>query len=237
MEIDIMNDVPTMKSITQPLPLAKLSYEKIRNSILNGNLKAGEIYNEMKLAKELGISRTPVREALLELSVQGLVTFLPRRGIMVNYFTKRDLEEAFEFRKAIELAVMDKIIKHLDELNLNNIEKTINSQQKAAENGDRMAFLDADRFFHTTFAKLAGNRRMVIALENLRDITHLMGFEALAKSGRIYEVLDEHRRILELLRKGQGEEAKKAMADHLAHSMGAALNHHKFVVDEAQASL
>ena len=226
-----------MKAITQPLPLAKLSYEKIRNSILNGDLKAGEVYNEMKLAKELGISRTPVREALLELSVQGLVTFLPRRGIMVNYFTKRDLEEAFEFRKAIELAVMDKIIKHLEDLNLNNIEKAINSQQKAAENGDRMAFLDADRSFHSTFAKLAGNRRMVIALENLRDITHLMGFEALARSGRIYEVLDEHRIILELLRKGQGEEAKKAMADHLVHSMDAALNHRKFVVDEAQASL
>jgi len=231
-----MKDVPTMKSITQPLPLAKLAFESLRNSILNGDLKAGEVYNEMKLAKELGISRTPVREALLELSVQGLVTFLPRRGIMVNYFTKRDLEEAFEFRKAIELAVMDKIIKHLDELNLNNIEKTINSQQKAAEKGDRMAFLDADRLFHTTFAKLAGNRRMVIALENLRDITHLMGFEALAKSGRIYEVQDEHRRVLELLRKGQGEEAKRAMAVHLDHSMGAALNHHEFVVDEAKKS-
>ena len=231
-----MKDVPTMKSITQPLPLAKLAFESLRNSILNGDLKAGEVYNEMKLAKELGISRTPVREALLELSVQGLVTFLPRRGIMVNYFTKRDLEEAFEFRKAIELAVMDKIIKHLDELNLNNLEKTINSQQKAAEKGDRMAFLDADRLFHTTFAKLAGNRRMVIALENLRDITHLMGFEALAKSGRIYEVQDEHRRVLELLRKGQGEEAKRAMAVHLDHSMGAALNHHEFVVDEAKKS-
>jgi len=229
-----MNDVPTMKSITQPLPLAKLAIESLRNSILNGNLKAGEVYNEIKLAKELGISRTPVREALLELSVQGLVTFLPRRGIMVNYFTKRDLEEAFEFRKAIELAVMDKIIKHLDNLNLKNIEKAINAQQKAAENGDRMAFLAADRLFHTTFAKLAGNQRMVIALENLRDIIHLMGFEALARSGRMYEVLDEHRKVVELIRKGQGEEAKKAMADHLDHSMGAALNHHEFVVDKAK---
>jgi len=232
----MMKDVPTMESITQPLPLAKLAFESLRTSILNGDLRAGEVYNEMKLAKQLGISRTPVREALLELSVQGLVTFLPRRGIMINCFTKRDLEEVFEFRKAIELAVMDKIIKHLDDLNLNKIEKAINSQQKAAEKGDRMAFLHADRFFHTTFAKLAGNRRMVIALENLRDITHLMGFEALARSGRIYEVLDEHRRILELLRKGQGEQAKKAMALHLAHSMGAALNHHKFVFGEAQAS-
>jgi DNA-binding GntR family transcriptional regulator len=232
---DMITNMARMKAITQPLPLAKLSYEKIRSSILNGNLKAGEVYNEIKLAKELGISRTPVREALLELSVQGLVTFLPRRGIMVNYFTKRDLEEAFEFRKAIELAVMDKIIKHLDNLNLKNIEKAINAQQKAAENGDRMAFLAADRLFHTTFAKLAGNQRMVIALENLRDIIHLMGFEALARSGRMHEVLDEHREVLELIRKGQGEEARKAMADHLHRSMNTALNQHEFLSAKAKA--
>jgi DNA-binding GntR family transcriptional regulator len=223
-----------MKAIAQPLPLAKLSYETIRNSILNGDLKAGEVYNEMKLAKELGISRTPIREALLELAVQGLVTFLPRRGIMINYFTQRDFEETFELRKAIELAVIDKIIKHLDDLNLNKIEKAINSQQKAAEKGDRMAYLDADRLFHTTFAKLAGNRRMVSVLENLRDIIHLMGSQGLARSGRMYEVLDEHRKILELLRKGRGEEAKKAMAHHLDRSMGAVVNHHEFVVDEAK---
>jgi DNA-binding GntR family transcriptional regulator len=222
----------TMKAITKPVSLTKLSFEKLRNSIMNGDLKAGQIYNEMKLAKELGISRTPVREALLELSSQGLVTFFPRRGIMINHFTKQDFEEAFEFRKAIELAVMDKLIKHFDELDLNKIDNVLNSQQKAAEKGDKIAFLEADRSFHTTFAKIAGNRRMVIALENLRDIIHLMGFEALGKSGRNYEVLDEHRKVLELLRKGQGEEAKNAMADHLANSMRAVLNHHESLVDK-----
>jgi DNA-binding GntR family transcriptional regulator len=221
-----------MKAVIKPLPLTKLAFEKLRNSILNGHLKAGEVYNEMKLARELGISRTPVREALLELSSHGLVTFLPRRGIMINYFTKRDFEEAFEFRTAIELAVMDKIIQHLDDLNLSNIDKILDSQQKAAEKGDTIAFLRADRAFHASLAKVAGNRRMVIAIENLRDIIHLMGFEALAKSGRNYEVLDEHREVVELLRKGQGEEAKEAMAHHLANSMHAVLNHHEFVVEK-----
>ena len=100
-----------LRSINQPLPLAKMAYEALRDSILAGELISGEVYNEMALAKELGISRTPVREALLELSTRGLVSFLPRRGVIVKRYTKRDVEEIFELRKAIELAAVEKVAK------------------------------------------------------------------------------------------------------------------------------
>jgi len=96
-------------SISQPIPLAKLAYEKLRDSILDGSLQPGEIYNEKNLAEELGISRTPVREALLELSAQGLVIFLPRRGLIIRHFTKRDIEEVFELRNVIEIAVVERV--------------------------------------------------------------------------------------------------------------------------------
>ena len=79
----------SLAAIVQPLPLTRLAYERLRESILSGQMAPGEIYNEMALAKEMGVSRTPVREALLELSSQGLVTFLPRKGVQVNYFTER----------------------------------------------------------------------------------------------------------------------------------------------------
>jgi len=225
-----------MKSITQPQPLTKLAYDRLRNSILNGSLKAGEIYNEMKLAKELGISRTPVREALLQLSVQGLVSFLPRRGVLISCFTKRGFEEAFELRKAIERAVMDKIASHLDQLDFSKIDNAINSQKTAAEKGDKMAFLNADRAFHNAFANMAGNQLMVNVMENLRDIIHQMGAEGLTQSGRMDEVLDEHSKVVELLRENRGEEAKKAMAYHLDRSMAIVLKQQELVVAESKPS-
>ena len=120
----------TLKSIPQPAPLNKLAYEKLRESIMAGHLKPGEIYNEMSLAEELGISRTPVREALVELSAQGLVTFLPRRGVQINAFTERDIEEVFELRKLVELGVIDKIADLIQYCDLDKLEKTIEDQRK-----------------------------------------------------------------------------------------------------------
>ena len=95
-----------------------MAYNALRDAISNGNLRHDEIYNEIALAKELGISRTPVREALLELSSQELVTFLPRRGVIVNSFTDKDIEEVFELRKAIELAAVEKELRrrHIERL-------------------------------------------------------------------------------------------------------------------------
>ena len=101
--------MPKFAAIKQPESLAKMAHEAIRQSILSGQWKIGELYNEKAIAADLGISRTPVREALLELASQDLIIFLPRRGLMVNRFTRRDVDEIFEVRKAIE----KKIILHL----------------------------------------------------------------------------------------------------------------------------
>lgn len=99
-----------MKSleINQPESLSKMAYNALRNMILDGHFRRGEIYSEMAFANELGISITPVRKALLELSSKDLITFMPRRGVIVNSFTDQDIEDVFELRKAIELAAVQK---------------------------------------------------------------------------------------------------------------------------------
>ena len=89
----------SLKAISQPKSLAKIAYAKLRSAILNGELRAGELYNEIAIAKQMGISRTPVRESLLELTSKGLVTFLPRRGVMIRSLSEEDLEELFELRR------------------------------------------------------------------------------------------------------------------------------------------
>lgn len=212
-----------LRAIRQPIPLAKLAYQRLRYSILSGDLKPGEIHNEMNIAKDLGISRTPVREALLELSVQGFVTFLPRRGVRINHFTKRDVEEVFELRKAIELAVVEKISRHATEVDLTKLEVALSSQLEAMKNEDYGVFLEADRAFHTTLTKFTQNRRLISIFGNIRDMIQMMGAEALARQGRMEEVIEEHRSVLDFIRQSREIEARQAMEYHLDRSREAVL--------------
>lgn len=213
--------MPKFAAIKQPESLAKMAYETIRKSILSGQWKIGELYNEKAIAADLGISRTPVREALLELAAQGLIIFLPRRGLLVNRFTRRDVDEIFELRKVIELAAVEKITLASPPVDLFEIEKSLLKQCKTAKEKDYLAFMEADRTFHTSFSELTNNRRIIAIVENLRDMIHLMGYKALSLEGRALMVIEEHQKIFEAVKKGRAEEARQAMAYHLDQSKGA----------------
>lgn len=210
--------MPKFAAIKQPESLAKMAYEEIRKSILSGQWKIGELYNEKAIAADLGISRTPVREALLELAAQGLILFLPRRGLMVNRFTRRDVDEIFELRKAIELAAVEKITLASPPFDLFEIEESLLRQRKAAKDEDYVAFMETDRIFHTSFSELTNNRRLIATLENLRDMIHIMGVKALALEGRALQVIEEHQAIFESVSRGDSEKARRAMAYHLDQS-------------------
>jgi DNA-binding GntR family transcriptional regulator len=210
--------MPKFAAIKQPESLARMAYEAIRQSILSGQWKIGELYNEKAIAADLGISRTPVREALLELAAQDLIIFLPRRGLMVNRFSRRDVEEIFELRKAIELAAVEKISAASPPYDLFEIEESLLKQRKATKEKDYLAFMEADRMFHTGFSELTNNRRLIAILENLRDMIHVMGAKALALEGRALKVIEEHQAIFEAVSKGDCEEARRTMAYHLDQS-------------------
>jgi len=213
--------MPNLKSISQPVPLSKLAYDALLKSILSGRMRPDEIHNEMVLAKDLGISRTPVREALLELSVQGLVTFLPRKGVVVNQFTMKDIDEIFEVRRAIESAAVEKIAAVSPLPDLGPIKKMIDKQRDAKEKSDFMSYLKADRDYHVSFSKLTGNSRIVAISENLRNMIHLMGTQALMLEGRAEGVIREHEAIMAAIQNGDPEQARAAMIDHLLKSEAA----------------
>ncbi len=213
-----------LHSIEQPLQLAKLAYEALRDSILSGHLAPGDIVNEMALAKELGISRTPVREALLELSSQGLVDILPRKGVRIKYFTERDVKEVCEIRELIELAVVEELARKEPGRSFKRLQGALEQQREALKNGDMVEFLKADRLFHLALTNLADNRRLPKILENLRDLIQVMGKEALTRQGRVGEVLEEHLDIVACIKQGKMREAKEAMQRHLRRSRSAILD-------------
>ncbi len=213
--------MPNLQSLDQPASLSRLAYEALLKSILSGQMRTREIYNEMVLAKDLGISRTPVREALLELAANGLVTFLPRKGIIVNQFTGRDIDEIFEVRRAIEGATVEKLAGMFPPPDLGDVYKTIEKQKMAVEAGDFDSFLREDRAYHVCFCKLTGNQRMVAIAENLRNMIHLMGTQALMLPGRAETVIQEHQLIAEAIGRRDAVTARTTMIDHLHKSEAA----------------
>lgn len=218
--------MPKLTSLKQPQPLAKMAYDALRASIVSGHLKPGEIYNEMALAKELEISRTPVREALLELAARGLVTFRPRKGVQVNSFSRRDVAEIFEVRAAIELFCAEMIASRRDRLNLDRLKEIFEEQEQAFRDSEMETFMDRDRLFHLELGVLIGNRRLSEIMDNLRDMVRIMGLEALTGEGRAEEVLTEHRHLVQALEAGDVPAARVAMALHLGNSKAAVLAAH-----------
>ncbi|GBC59371.1 GntR family transcriptional regulator [Desulfonema ishimotonii] len=208
--------------LNQPVSLSKMAYDAIRRFILSGQMKHDEIYNEMGIAKELGISRTPVREALLELSSQGLITFLPRKGLKVNKLTDRDIDEIFEVRKAIELAAVERISKNADTFDLSLIETSLEDMRKAAADKNYLRFMDLDLSFHMAFCELTGNRRMLAIMQNIHDMIHMLGTQSLAKDDRMEEAIREQENILEAVRHGKTMEARVLMEAHLERSKASA---------------
>ncbi|MFC1837006.1 GntR family transcriptional regulator [Thermodesulfobacteriota bacterium] len=206
------------------LPIAKnkslkeQAYDALKALILTGKLERGKLYNEMKWAQQLGVSRTPVREALLELSSEGMVDFLPNRGIMIKEITIKQVREVFEIRQIIEGYVTRSFVKRVPPADVEMLEGIIKNQELQAERADHEAFFEFDRTFHLFLVSRMDNRRLESILQNLQDQIHLMGIYALEKNGRTQQVLAEHIEILKALKKRNVRKAERAMIRHLKNT-------------------
>ena len=207
-----------LQPVDHPESLKQIAYKALHRALLTGDLKPGQVYKEKDLAKMLNISRTPVREALLELSTKGLVTFLPRKGIQVTQFDLQDLNEIFELRKALELMAIEKVSDTISSEQLQDLEAALERQRSCAQVNDLMGFLQHDREFHTLLSELTDNRRLVANLETIRDLIQFMGAHALSAHGRLQEVIAEHLTVISALAAKDPEEARKNMAHHLEMS-------------------
>jgi DNA-binding GntR family transcriptional regulator len=208
--------------IPRPRSLNDIAYEGLKENILKGKLLAGEIYSELELARTLGISRTPVREALIRLSADHLIAFHPRKGISVNYFNKEDIENLFELRQIIECAVATKI-KGLSREQIQIMQKLVADQEADLRESGGDAFFELDRKFHLFFIESCGNRFMVQTNNNLRNYIATSSRSALMQKGRPEEVVREHHAIVEAISAGSVGKTVETVKIHLHNSKLAAL--------------
>ncbi|SDP75750.1 GntR family transcriptional regulator [Desulforhopalus singaporensis] len=214
-----------LSELTKPDSLTKIAYDAIYGCILSGQLTVDVVYKEKNIAENLGISRTPVREALLGLSSQGLITLLPRKGLVVNKFTRQGVEEVFELREAIEVATIKKICQNNALSDFSHLGHCLRQHKESLNSySDLISFMNFDREFHVALCQLAGNGLIVDIMSSIRDKIHLIGMQALSMEGRMYDVIQEHEKIVEALIAGREAEAVELVTYHLKCSESSVKN-------------
>ena len=204
-----------LKNLIVPPSLKEMAFESIKAAILSKKLEPGKVYNEQKLAKELGISKTPVREALLDLKAKGFITLLPRRGFQIKVLTEKDIKNLYEVRIALETAIVRSIIPKLTEAALKKIDTIHEKERAVIKADDRLRYLQIDRELHLCLAGITENQYMITSLENIRDLIDWMGFKALTWRERTKEVEQEHEKVIEKLREKDIEGAEHMMEEHI----------------------
>ncbi len=199
-------------------PLREVVCEAIRDAIREGLLCPGERIMEITLAEQLGVSRTPVREALRKLELEGYVVMMPRRGTYVADMSVRDICEIFEIRTALESLSNGLAAEHITEDELEHLQRLLVIIGGHIKGGDMEKIVETDIEFHDLLYHAARNGRLVGIISNLRD--QLTRFRTLSMSypGRLEATLEEHRAIVEAIATGDSKAARKAAQRHMEHS-------------------
>jgi len=198
--------------------IRKRIYEHLREQLLNGEIAPLEHLIEAKIAKEIGTSRTPVREALHSLELEGLIESIPRVGYVVKPTSEQEVEEICEIRMAIEgVAVrwaMEKAHKKLVE----ELKKNISISDEKVSKGDVKAFVDMDAQFHEIISKFSGSKRLRELAQTLRRHMLRYRIQSIYSVDNVLRAIDGHKGILRAIGKRNLEEVNRAIQHHMEQS-------------------
>lgn len=199
----------------QIMPLREEVFYTIREAILKGNLKPGTRLKEIALANEMGVSRTPVRDAIRKLEQEGLVVIEPNRGACVSEIARQELNDVLELRRGLEELAIRKACERITEEELKNLELAAEEFSSLVSDRDLKELAEADVHFHDVIYRASHNRRLVQLLNNLREQMYRFRMEYLKdeKSGNILDA--EHHAILEAVRSRDAELAATAICRHI----------------------
>ena len=197
-------------------PLQTQAYQKLVEWINAGKLKPGELYSELVVSRELKVSRTPIRTALQRLEADGLVVRLPQRGFYVYQFKKKDVEELFELRKALEGYAIEFICSNNERIDLKRFTRYMESQRRLIEKSTPDRYMREDFAFHQSLIKTTRNRRMVSLWNGLRQSMEVACLHLIVtKREDRRKLTEEHEDIVANIIEGDPVAAKEALFKHL----------------------
>ncbi len=200
-----------MKPLEIPSNLTALAYASIKDHILTGQLNEDSRLTEDSLARQLGISKSPIREALNRLEAEGLIRIEPRRGAYITAFSPQDVEDIYDLREALEVHAVRRA-KITPEL-LADLRQGLKRMRKHLKADEKTAFIREDMEFHAELARASGNARLTKEMENIQN-------QLLLLRRKTYELSrttapDYHEAILDALEQGDRAKAENIMREHI----------------------
>ena len=210
-----------MSAITlTPRALYEEVAEQLRQRIFRRELEPGSWIDELRVAEEYGISRTPLREALKVLAAEGLVTMKVRRGAYVTEVSEKDLRDVYHLLSLLESDAAGDVARDATDAQLAELEQLHAQLEEAVSNRER--FFEINEQFHLRLLEISNNRWRAQMVSDLRKVMKLNRHNSLLKTGRIDESLAEHRTLMQALRRRKAAEATRRMHEHFEHGLEAA---------------
>ncbi|MDO4869627.1 MAG: GntR family transcriptional regulator [Bacillota bacterium] len=203
------------QSITGESSLAEEVAELLRTRIITGEYEMGEKLIENKIAKELKVSRTPVRDAFKQLARERLIEYIPNKGCFAKGFSQKDMADIYAVRKAVEELAVTWAIENASDDNLEDLKEQLDLMSFYTEHKFYEKLLQANEDFHSMIYQMTGSRFIVQVLKSYQDYVHLARRSTLSKEENLPEVYEEHTRIYEAIRDRDIDRAKAEIGAHL----------------------
>ena len=205
--------------IGRPVSIREKVYAALRNDILNGRISPGERLVEARLAEQIKTSRTPVREALHMLEMEGLLEAIPRIGYRIKALKWVEVEEICEIRRVNEVLAARWAIERIDPKGIHALEKNISASEKEITRGNPKSFVEFDAEFHEILAKAGGSDRLYELCQVLRRHMLRYRIESILHERSVLRAVGEHRRILDCIKGKEVVGVERAIREHLDSSL------------------
>ena len=202
-------------NMNEYLPLRDVVFNSLRKAILRGELKPGERLMEIQLANKLGVSRTPIREAIRKLELEGLGLMIPRKGAEVAQITEKNMQDVLEVRKALEELSVQLACERITPEQVEEMKMAAEDFRKVLKSGDVTKIAEADVKFHDIIFAATNNQRLITLLNNLREQMYRFRVEYLKQKECYPQLLEEHDKLIALISGGEVEEACELMGCHI----------------------
>ena len=211
-------------SMNEYLPLRDVVFNTLRQAILRGELKPGERLMEIQLANKLGVSRTPIREAIRKLELEGLVLMIPRNGAEVAEITEKSLRDVLEVRRALEELAVELVCEKITDEQIQDLKGAAEDFKASLKEGDITRIAEADVKFHDVIYMATDNQKLIQLLNNLREQMYRYRVEYLKRSDFHQQLIDEHEEIIETIENGQKERAVQVVCQHVDNQVEAVMD-------------
>ena len=211
-------------TMNEYLPLRDVVFNTLRQAILRGELKPGERLMEIQLANKLGVSRTPIREALRKLDLEGLVNMVPRKGAEVADITEKSLRDVLEVRKALEELSVQLACEKITEEEIEELKRVAERFKDTLDDQDVTKIAEADVAFHDVIYTATDNQKLILLLNNLREQMYRYRVEYLKKEEAYPQLIAEHEELIDNISKRNKEEATRIMCEHIDNQVATVIN-------------